>query len=113
MGLYERREELTEILCKRRFDTMRNLACEFNVSSATIKRDIAAISRYVPIYTVQGACGGVYVMKEYHRYNKYLNDSQKSELKKAVNGEKYDAEILKSIIDDFSLREKNSKSHRG
>ena len=33
MGAYERRMEIIERLCERRFDTISNLSYEFNVSS--------------------------------------------------------------------------------
>lgn len=37
MGPNERRKEIIEVLCKRRHDTMKNLAFEFGVSDRTIR----------------------------------------------------------------------------
>ena len=44
MGVNERRQEIMEILCHRRQDTMANLAFEFGVSIRTIRNDIDCLS---------------------------------------------------------------------
>ena len=54
----ERRQKLLEVLCIRRHDTCDNLAHEFNVSNATIRRDIAVLMCSFPIETVCGRFGG-------------------------------------------------------
>ena len=54
----ERRQKLLELLCIRRHDTCDNLAHEFHVSSATIRRDIAVLTCSYPIETVCGRYGG-------------------------------------------------------
>ena len=53
-SVLERRENILEILSYRRFETMDNLACEFNVTRRTIQNDIVALSSFVPLYTVRG-----------------------------------------------------------
>lgn len=58
MGQIERRQELLEVLCRRRHDTYDNLAHEFHVSKMTIRRDIAALMCSYPIETVCGRYGG-------------------------------------------------------
>ncbi len=58
MNAVERRQELLEVLCRRRHDTYGNLACEFNVSKMTIRRDVAALMCSFPIETVCGRYGG-------------------------------------------------------
>ena len=45
MGIAERRYEIIKLLCRRRYETIRNLAAEFGVSVRTIQRDIEALSR--------------------------------------------------------------------
>ena len=55
----ERRQELLEVLCRRRHDTYDNLAFEFNVSRRTIRRDIAILMCSYPIETSRGYGGGV------------------------------------------------------
>ena len=64
MGTAERRYEIMKILCRRRYETIRNLASEFGVSMRTVQRDIESLSRTEPIYTQFGKYGGgVYVVE--------------------------------------------------
>lgn len=66
MGTAERRLKLMSLLCKRRHETMSNLATEFGVSVRTIQRDIDEISDMVPVYVKTGRYeGGVYMMDGY------------------------------------------------
>ena len=58
MGTAERRYEIMKILCRRRYETIRNLASEFGVSMRTVQRDIESLSRTEPIYTQTGKYGG-------------------------------------------------------
>lgn len=61
-GRAERRSEIMKLLCRRRSETIRNLAFEFEVSERTIRRDIEILSLNEPIYTQVGRYGGgVYV----------------------------------------------------
>ena len=77
MNAVERRQELLEVLCRRRHDTYGNLACEFNVSKMTIRRDITALTCSYPIETVRGRYGGgVRVRADYLPYRKTLNKKQ-------------------------------------
>lgn len=58
MSPTERRQELLEVLCRRRHDTCENLAHEFDVSEQTIRRDIAVLTCSYPVETVFGGHGG-------------------------------------------------------
>ena len=83
MGTAERRYEIMKILCRRRYETIRNLASEFGVSMRTIQRDIEALSRTEPIYTQFGKYGGgVYVVEGYSMDRMYMKDSEIDVLKK-------------------------------
>ena len=55
-----RRQEILDVLMRRRQDTVSNLAFEFHVSKRTIKRDICILSRDYSIETKQGHGGGVH-----------------------------------------------------
>ena len=57
--------EILEVLCRRRSDTVENLANEFGVSKRTIKYDIEYLSLSYPVYTVQGNGGGIYITDGY------------------------------------------------
>lgn len=65
MSSMERRMEILEVLCRRRSDTVENLANEFGVSKRTIKYDIEYLSLSYPVYTVQGNGGGIYITDGY------------------------------------------------
>lgn len=77
MGTAERRNEIMKYLCRRRYDTISNLAFEFGVSERTIRRDIESLSLTEPIYTQQGRYGGgVYVMEGYSLSRMYMSDNE-------------------------------------
>lgn len=77
MGTTERRNEIIKILCRRRYETIGNLANEFNVSYRTLRRDIESLSSYVPIYTQNGRYGGgVYMVDGYSMDNIYMNEDE-------------------------------------
>ena len=54
----ERRIAILKLICRRRFETIANLAYEFDVSERTIRRDIEFLMRTEPIYTQPGRYGG-------------------------------------------------------
>lgn len=83
MGTAERRYEVMKILCRRRYETIRNLASEFGVSMRTIQRDIEVLSGTEPIYTKVGKHGGgVYVVDGYFIDRMYMKDSEVDVLRK-------------------------------
>lgn len=66
MGTAERRHAILRVLCRRRHETLANLAAEFGVSERTIRRDIEILSLTEPLYTQPGRYGGgVYVTDGY------------------------------------------------
>lgn len=101
----ERREAILNVLCKRRQDTVHNLAHEFGVSVRTIKYDIEELTLAHPIETVRGRYGGgVKVADGYYVGRKYLKPSQQELLKKLseqLSGN--DLEVMNSILRDFAL----------
>ncbi len=112
MGTAERRAELMRILCRRRHETICNLAEEFGVSARTILRDIEVLSVTEPIYTQCGRYGGgVYVTDDYTMSRMYMSDKELSVLHKLVflaennlicdlNKEEFD--LLKVIISQYT-----------
>lgn len=80
MGTAERRYEIMKLLCRRRHETIRNLASEFGVSMRTIQRDIETLSRTEPIYTQFGKYGGgVYIVEGYSLDRMYMNEQELNE----------------------------------
>ena len=111
MGAAERRYEIMKILCRRRYETIRNLASEFGVSTRTVQRDIETLSRTEPIYTQCGKYGGgVYVVEGYYIDRIYMTDSELDVLKKLyISADKNEAlltndekNLLKLIISQYS-----------
>ena len=85
MGTAERREEILRILCRRRHETISNLAKEFGVSTRTIQRDVEILSMTEPIYCQCGRYnGGVYVTENYVKNRMYMTDDELSVLHKLV-----------------------------
>lgn len=83
MGTAERRLEILKILCRRRHETMRNLAPEFGVSVRTVKRDIEVLSITEPVHTRFGKYGGgVYVIDGYCMDRMYMTEARLDVLRK-------------------------------
>ena len=86
MGTNERRSAILKILCRRRFETVGNLAAEFCVSERTIRRDIEALSYTEPIYTQSGRhAGGVYVVDGYYMDRMYMSEEEIAVLQKIAD----------------------------
>lgn len=101
----ERREAILKALCRRRQDTIVNLANEFGVSIRTIKYDIDELTLSHPIETIRGRYGGgVKVADGYYIGRKYLKPRQR-ELLLRVQTELSDEDsiLMQSILDDFTL----------
>lgn len=117
-GTAERRSELMRILCRRRSETVQNLAFELGVSDRTIRRDIEVLSLSEPIYTQAGRYGGgVYVEESYSMSRMYMTDRELCVLNKlAEMAEKHELsdderKILYSIISDYT--KPKAKTERG
>ena len=83
MGPTERRNAILRLLCRRRYETIHNLAVEFDVSERTIRRDIEILSYTEPIYTQSGRhIGGVYVVDGYHTDRMYMAEEEVAILQK-------------------------------
>ncbi len=112
MGTAERRNEIMKKLCRRRYDTIANLASEFGVSERTIRRDIDVMSATEPIYTQTGRCGGgIYVIDGYSLNRMYMSEEEIAVLHKlqAIAERRIrcvlsdcELEILKRIIIEYT-----------
>ncbi len=104
----ERRQEILEVLCERRHESVENLATEFGVNERTIRRDIEYMTLSYPIYTVPGKGGGVYVSDGYRLGKKYLTDKQSElleELSKGLTGN--ELAVMQSILKTFKEPRRN------
>ena len=101
----ERRKAIIELLCQRRHETMKNLALEFGVSIRTICYDIEMLSLTYPLFTLQGRCGGVYLVEGYRLRKRYLSFAQQTLLERLASTlSGVDLEIMLSILRDFALK---------
>ena len=95
METAERRCKIMKTLCRRRHDTISNLAFEFGVSERTIQRDIEILSRTEPIYTQSGRYfGGVYVVDGYFMDRLYMTNAELGVLEKLYIAADENAELL-------------------
>ncbi|CDE71317.1 MAG: HTH domain-containing protein [Christensenellales bacterium] len=105
MTASERRNAILEVLCLRRFETVSNLAFEFDVTDRTIRNDILLLSLEYPIYTTKGNGGGIHVDENYRLGKSYLKDEQQELLQRLLSDlAGKDAEVMKSIIKTFGLK---------
>ena len=86
METSERRTAMLKLLCRRRHETIKNLAHEFGVSERTVRRGIEILSYSEPIYTQPGRYGGgVYVTDNYQMDRMYFRDSESKVLYRLLN----------------------------
>lgn len=126
MGTAERRAEIMRILCRRRHETISNLAEEFGVSTRTILRDIEVLSITEPIYTQCGRYGGgVYITDNYVMNRMYMSDRELAVLHKVVflaenkrvcDLDENESDLLKTIIAQYTkqkCRKENDYETKG
>lgn len=99
-------------LCRRRHETISNLAVEFGVSERTIRRDIEILSLTEPIYTQPGRYGGgVYVTENYYIDRMYLGEPEIALLAKILRHTKLEqpytltseeVRIMQKILADYT-----------
>lgn len=104
MDAVERRQQILELLCQRRKDTMQNLAAELGVSERTIRQDVEILTRSYPLETVCGRYGGgVRVADWYHLDRQRMSPKQTALLRRLaadLRGE--DLEVMEQILLKFA-----------
>ena len=115
----ERRIDIMKLLCRRRFETIANLASEFDVSERTIRRDIEFLMRTEPIYTQPGRYGGgVYAMDTYTMDRMYFREDElnvvlklfdSAEKKEVCELNSNEKRVLEKLIKDYTKPSKKEK----
>ena len=115
-----RRLAIMKVLCRRRHETIKNLAQEFDVSERTIRRDIEFLSLSEPVYTQAGRYGGgVYVMDNYSMDRMYFYNSEADILNKLLTCAEattdcvlstYEITVLKNLIADYTKPSAENKN---
>ena len=108
----DRRQMILEALSDRRYETVANLASEFNVSIRTIKYDIEILGCSVPIYTVQGNGGGVRVADGWYLGRRYLHNEQEELLRRLMDGlQPDDQKVMQGILASFAKPKEMEQRH--
>ena len=82
-----RHQQIINLLCQRRSDTVQNLAAELGVCERTIRRDIEELTLTHPLETVRGRYGGGVKMADwYFRDRPKLSPKQTALLKRLAVG---------------------------
>ena len=112
MDAVERRIELMKLICKRRYETIANLASELGVSERTVRRDVDALTNLYPIYTQTGRYGGgVYVIEGFYFDRMYFNDNELCVMNKILyfieNNDLYilsnsELNVFRKLISDYT-----------
>lgn len=99
MNATDRRMEIISILVVSGNVTAGELAQEFGVTRRTILNDVVALTYGYPIYTKQGAGGGIFIMDGYKPYNNTLTPLEQERLKKMYHmAEGQDKKILERVL---------------
>ena len=108
----ERRRKIIEIISIRRYDTMRNLACEFGVSWQTIFRDMQVLAGEYPLIITRGNGGGVAFPKGYYVSQRYLTSKQEEAIRRNLDVVyPEDRTTFESVLDDFSCKRNLDKTN--
>ena len=104
MGAAERRQQILELLCQRRKETVSNLAAELGVCERTIRRDSETLTLQYPIETVCGRYGGgVKLADWYYQSRRRLTPRQTALLRRLAAGlQGEDLEDMKQILVQFA-----------
>lgn len=112
LGPNERRRKIIEIISHRRYDTMRNLACEFGVSWQTIFRDMQVLAEEYPLIITRGNGGGVAFPKGYYVSQRYLTPKQEEAIRRNLDVVyPEDRTTFESVLDDFSCKRNLDKTN--
>ena len=76
MSIWNRRQEIVDVLLIQRSTTAGELARKVGVSVRTIHNDILELSVRYPIYTKLGEYGGIFIDDEYRPYNNTLSKEE-------------------------------------
>lgn len=99
----ERRQEILYFISDRRKVTMQEIADEFQISIATVKRDIQILMCSHPIYTEAARGGGVRAMDGWYASKRYLTDEQEALLRKLTAGlQPEEQKTMQSILTAFA-----------
>lgn len=89
MRINDRQQQIINLLCQRRSDTVQNLATELGVCERTIRRDIEELTLTYPLETVRGRYGGG-VGKDFCRFKEEAGLTGNSRVEESVSPSPFD-----------------------
>ena len=97
-------QQIIDLLCQRRSDTVQNLAAELGVCERTIRRDIEELTLTYPLETVRGRYGGGVRMADWYFQDRpKLSPKQTALLKRlAVGLQGEDLDEMNQILARFA-----------
>lgn len=99
----ERRQEILYYISDRRKVTVQEIAYEFNISVATVKRDVQVLMCSYPITTVNCRGGGVCAMDGWYASKRYMTDKQEYLLRQLLAGlQPDDQKTMEGILAAFA-----------
>ena len=104
MDAVERRQQILELLCRRRKDTMQNLASELGISERTIRRDVEILTRTYPLETICGRYGGGVRVADWYHLDRPQMSPKQTELLRRLAGDLQgeDLELMEQILSKFA-----------
>lgn len=101
----DRRLAIRDAISDRRHTSLEELARDFGVGKATIKRDLIAITEITSFYTTQGKGGGIHATEGWYASKRCLTSDQEAFLKKLQDGlqTESDQRMMESILTAFAM----------
>lgn len=104
MTTFERRLEITRILISKKYITRTKLSEILGVSYETIGRDLAVLTRYLPINSKVGRRGCIYLDSDKYNEGKILSQEEVDTLEKIMDSLKEEEKtIIVGIIHKFNV----------
>ena len=103
MTMCERRKAIVMVLFRRKKETLGNLAFEFGVSKRTIETDIEWLSTEVPLYTVAGNGGSIFLDEDYVPDMRFFTSEQTELMERILPHLKdTDRKIMMTVLNTFA-----------
>lgn len=105
----DRRLAIRDAISDRRHTTIEELARDFGVSKATIKRDLVALTGIISYYGTTGPDGGIHATEGWYSSRRYLSSDQEAFLKKLKAGLQTEADqrMMEGILCAFAMPQHN------
>jgi predicted DNA-binding transcriptional regulator YafY len=108
----ERRQEILYFISDRRKVTLQEIADEFNIGIATVKRDVQILMCSHPIDAVQGKGGGIRAMDGWYASKRYMTDKQEALLRQLLTGlQPEDQKTMEGILAAFAKPKLQEDKH--